>query len=257
MFSKFVEIFFNFMNKSILLGVVTSIHKQYCDIEFFQNIQSLSYPAYQILVVDNTNDNGVYADRIKSLLFKSNSEVIHINPENKKTIQIIADCQNILRTKALAQNLSLLIIESDIMPPLNFIGSMVAYNANVLCLPYWYEKGNNKDLLDDPYQKHPLIRRSVKISENQVKPVDLSFVECMFFMDGRLKLIHEAGLGCCLIDNSILDLFEFKAPSSDGVFSDSMFFTDMFNLRVAVYADTSICLVHLQGNWSIINYLNE
>ena len=55
------------MNKPrILVGCPTSFHKEYALEQYAESIKSLTYPNYDILLVDNSKDD-VYFKRIKKL----------------------------------------------------------------------------------------------------------------------------------------------------------------------------------------------
>ena len=55
------------MNKpKILVGCPTSFHKEYALEQYAESIKALTYPNYDILLVDNSKDD-VYFKRIKKL----------------------------------------------------------------------------------------------------------------------------------------------------------------------------------------------
>ena len=100
-------------NPKVLIGVVTASQKDYCVQEFKEQLKGFTYDNYEVLIVDNSEDpthikvfEGFYVVH-SSRLFEDGTY--------KRGNEMLAECQNIIRTKFLEGNYEYLyILESDV-----------------------------------------------------------------------------------------------------------------------------------------------
>jgi hypothetical protein len=94
--------------------------KQYCDKQFFSHLQRITINN-QLLIVDNTADNGEYADKLRCLIKK---DIIHIVPErrDRQFLYNVIESVNLCRAAFLESCSSyMVIVESDVIPPVNVL----------------------------------------------------------------------------------------------------------------------------------------
>jgi hypothetical protein len=117
-----------------LIVTYTNEVKDYCDEEFFNNLLKLSTPQpkiYDVLVVDNT-PSFRYSAKL-SCMFKTwgNFKLAHLmvtrEPKTSLFQRNVADSANMCRQEFLNGNYdSMLVIESDVIPPVDLIERLEA-----------------------------------------------------------------------------------------------------------------------------------
>jgi hypothetical protein len=146
----------------IFAAVYTNKVKSYCDVEFFNALQN-NISTEHIYVVDNTNDNGTYANELRNII---NCNIFNLDiPEEPHTTKFhrkVAESVLFLRDIFLASDYKyFLIAESDVIIPPNTIDTLL---ENIETLPsdtgavgaLYYEGYHNYGLSGIQYTNHVL-----------------------------------------------------------------------------------------------------
>jgi len=121
------------MTTEVFIAVYTNKVKRYCDVQFFNALQN-NVSTEHIYVVDNTTDNGSYANELKNII---NCNIVNLDipeyPESSKFHRKVAESVLYLRDIFLKSNYQYFgIVESDVIIPPNTIDSLL---ANIKAMP--------------------------------------------------------------------------------------------------------------------------
>ena len=216
------------MNHKVLVGCPTSFHKGYCINEYAEAIKNLSYDNYDILLVENSEDNEYYK-KIKQL----NIPVIK-GPYFESARDRIVASRNILKEKAIQSYDYLLSLEQDVIPPKDIIERMLSHNKKVISGIYF-----NRNVFEDGIKLIPLAY--VEIPGNEELPSMRTLNENELLSNKLIKIIS-CGLGCILIHKDALKKITFRYEKNS--FDDRWFCIDLYKNNIELYCDTSIKCKH-------------
>lgn len=214
----------------ILVGCPVSDYHEYCTDEFIESIKTLSYPNYDILLVDNSKDDRFYNS------IKDKVPTIRGNYFPSIHDRLIYN-RNLLRQKALDGGYEYFLnIDQDVVPPRDVIERMLNHNKDVITGLYFnpWERGGEKRLLatiwicsrNDPKKLVP-VKQDIVAGNNLIR-------------------IDSCGSGCLIIHRNVLEKIRFRYDLSEGEGVDDFFFCrDAKKEGFDIYADTSIKCKHL------------
>ena len=219
-----------FFMKKVLVACPTADVKEYCFSDWVNNAQNLTYPNYDVHVVDNS-DNRDFYEKWREIV--SMSRVSPLNYDSVK--QVMAKSHDECRKKALEGGYDYLLhLESDIFPPNDIIEQLLNSNKKIIGATYHIGVGEDSELM---VQKMENFGNELRETFGLDKG-DLSFV------DGKVKKVFSCGIGCILIHKSVLKKFKFRYEKGATVHPDSFFFFDMDAIGETVYVDTNIYCKH-------------
>jgi hypothetical protein len=150
------------MTKEVLIAVYTNKVKRYCDVQFFNALKN-NVSTEHIYVVDNTTDNGSYANELKNII---NCNIVNLDipeyPESSKFHRKVAESVLYLRDIFLKSNYQYFgIVESDVIIPPNTIETLL---TNIKAMPddtgavgaLYYEGFHDYNLTGIQYTNHVL-----------------------------------------------------------------------------------------------------
>ncbi len=226
----------------ILVGCPTSFHKEYALEQYVKTIKSLTYPNFDILLVDNSKDNS-YFKKIKSFKIP-----VIKGPYFESARDRIVASRNILREKAIKENYDYFFsLEQDVLPPSDIIEKLLKHNKKLITAVYFAH-----NVMPDQVSRElmPLVYKLVDKKDLSMRPLN----ESELWQQQGLTEVVSAGLGCLLIHKDILEKIKFRYEKN--TFDDRWFFIDCYNLKIKSFADTSIKCKHLILNrpypWSKI-----
>tara|TARA_Y100000034_G_scaffold122269_1_gene167502 strand:+ start:205 stop:1020 length:816 start_codon:yes stop_codon:yes gene_type:complete len=229
----------------VLVACPTYEGKDYCVDEWISHIKDLKYTNYNILLVDNTADNG---DHAKWLTDTYGIEVIHHYRKDTALNQMMAECNEIIRKRVIDKGYDYLMsIESDVFPPKNIIPYLINKKLDVISGMYRIGFGKWKFPLLQITEPTSKIHEETGMIEGKVR--QLWWDELLNFVDGEIKQIHACGIGCTLIKRRILDIIEFRTEETSSAHADSYFYMDLWNKNIPVFVDTSILCKHENEDW--------
>lgn len=232
-------------NPKILLCAPINIIKEYCIYDWLNAIKKLTYPDIEIFLVDNSN-NTAFSDKIRELGFNCQYEP----PGNREAREFMASSLERCRIKFLSGDYDYFFsLECDIFPPNDIIEKLLAHDLDVVGVTYWTEHKYHTRL---QLQGNYLYKTDFKNRTKEYRTRNLTFEEGQLFMDGTVKPIYGAGLGCVLISRDIMEQIVFRIDPDQVGYADSNFHKDIWKMGVNFYIDTSIIPKHLNSNWNTV-----
>jgi len=233
----------------VLVGCPTSIHKKYCIGEYWDRLSNLTYPNYDVLLVDNSKDNsylynlnemGVPA--IKSRYFKFAKDRVVFG-------------RNLLREKVLKGGYDyFLSLEQDVIPPRGVIERFLWRDKKIISglvfhlVPRVNDKGQ-KYLLQSP-----LLGRYSHKEEGKISFFDTDEV----LIINSMVDVDYCSMGCLFIHKDVLRQIKFRyeeygSDDEDSVYWDDICFCkDVKKLGHNIYADLGVkCRHRILGGYSI------
>ncbi|MFH1209366.1 MAG: glycosyltransferase [archaeon] len=213
------------MNSKILVGCPTSNHKKYCVKEYLEGIKNLTYKNFDVVVVDNSEDDGYYKE-LKKLGVNVIKDKYFENARDR-----IVHSRNILRKKVLDEGYDyLLSLEQDIVPPKDVIERLLEHKKDIISGLYFYLGDDKKTLLPVVWV-HYEGKYARRLYLNEVT-------------GNRIIEAITCGLGCVLIHRKVLEEIEFRYVKEKPSWDDLWFSEDARTKGFKVYVDTSIKCKH-------------
>ena len=225
----------------ILIAAPQADVKNYCFVEWLDNIRKFSYPESRIdiFLADNsqTTDNANY---IRSL----GVNCVHIPKDGRGIIEVMAECHQACLDYAKDNDYDYLLhLETDIFPEHNILEELMTYNKPITCGLY--------SIFDGAYRE-PMIRMIEKQNSGYMRAYGISGSTSLY-IDGSLLKVFSAGLGCTLIDKSLFGKIKFRSEEGLDQFPDTWFANDMFALNIPIYVSTKSQCKHYNRSWGTFN----
>jgi hypothetical protein len=231
----------------VLVACPTYAGKNYCIDEWMKTVKRFKYFNYDILMVDNTNDNGKNAKWIMDTY--GINVIYHYNQKVKGTKWLMAECNEVIRKYFLDNDYDYLFsLEADVMPrDETIIQKFINFDCDIVTGMYD---------IGDPGYSFPLIQKRVvyKDENGDVQETirQLSWQEIYPFLDGTLKNVFAAGIGCALIKKKVLEKVKFRISDINPyVHADSIFYMDTHNEGFRTFMDTSMYCWHMRDDKAI------
>lgn len=220
---------------NVLVCSPTAESKRYCEDDWLDSVHTLSYPKYDIMLVDNS-PNKANAKRLNGLGVHTK----YISPKNKDITQTLAVCHNVCRDYAKQKGYDYILhLETDVFPPKDVIEELMLYNKPVI--GGWYDVFYGTK------------RKSViQITEDKNAIMDIApYLEDYdtTFCDGEVKRCYHTGLGCSLIHKNIFSQIPFRMIKGEFTFPDSVFAYDLFVKGIPMYVHTGVVCEHRNHDW--------
>lgn len=244
----------------VLVGAPISDNHAYCTNKYLEGLMNLSYPNYDILLIDNSQTDKFY----KELKEAGFTNVIRAHSDEKFIRDRMVKCRNILRQKVLDEGYDYFLnIDQDVIPPKDIIKRMIDHNKKIITgiyfnhtfeeggkfFPtvwrYWNEKEIKtiKDNLEKVKKINPdIIKLLEKYNYDFSKlrmPLKMEDIE-----EPKLMKIKCCGSGCLFIHKEVLEKIKFRYEKGYG-FDDVWFCNDATEKGYEVFADTSMKCQHL------------
>ena len=242
----------------ILIGSPVNEMYDYCVEEYVNALKSLTYPNFDILLVDNSKGD-YFFNKLKSLNIPVIKGKYFDEPRDRMVFG-----RNLLKEKAIKENYDYFLnLDQDVLPPSDIIERFLSGKRRVLTGIYFnYKQFTPKEKGSREGNRHgqlfPTIWAHIdnKGSLRQIEEHELS--------PSRVIQVGLCGSGCLFIHKSVLKkiTFHYSKENDDPsvnklIFDDSYFCDDLRKLKIPIYADTSIVCRHLIKNkhwiWSDLN----
>tara|TARA_Y100000034_G_scaffold81602_1_gene97827 strand:+ start:281 stop:967 length:687 start_codon:yes stop_codon:yes gene_type:complete len=228
------------MHPKILVGCPTSSSHKYALEQYAEALKALTYPNFDILIVDNSQDN-TYFNKIKSL----GLPVIK-GPYYESARDRIIASRNLLRQKTIDENYDyFLSLEQDVLPPPDLLQNLLKYKKRVTTAIYFN------------YLNRANETRTLPVIWTRIDDKTRYVMQANELNTGLVK-IAGSGLGCILIHKTILEKIKFRYEKRYPAFDDVYFFLDCKDKGINLYANTNIICKHLLKNrpWDWRNIKN-
>jgi cellulose synthase/poly-beta-1,6-N-acetylglucosamine synthase-like glycosyltransferase len=218
--------------------------KDYCLDEFIENIQKITYKHYKHIVIDNTDDDGVYFEELKTKFNPLGIDVYHTKRGNSSR-EALARSQNLARKIFLEGNYDYLMsLESDIFPKPNIIDALVSHNLDIVTALYMigFEHDDTRT---------PCITLDWKNKETGTCGSRLIEPEQFIdYINQGVKDVMAGGMGCCLMYRKVVEKVKFTYLPGHNAHSDVFWFNDVKRLGYIVAVDTDILVEHKNSDWT-------
>lgn len=230
----------------ILIAAPTASAKNYIFDKWVINARNFTYPDTQIILFDNTLDNGAnakYLNKRYRQLFGHNEGflAIHSQIKSNSVIERMAYGHNQCVEKAKELGCKYLFhLETDILPPADIIERLLFHNKPIVGALYYRDEGlHRRPMIQVPIVKAPRILESA----NMLEGIDTTFV------DGTLKRVSHVGIGATLIHLSVFNNIKFRFEKGEALHPDAHFANDCIRNNIPIYCDTSIVCQHHNRDW--------
>lgn len=236
----------------ILVAAPISDVKDYVLYEWMEHVSQLTYPNYDILLVDNSLNDG-YINKFKYNF--PQVKFLHINPKGLRVQDFIRESQNKIRRYMLDNNyMALMSIECDVFPPLDVIETLFKHKADIATGLYgWGDAGVKRRPLVQQSHLYLDALRNMDVFRNE----NLSFEEGLRFIDGKTKEVFSTGLGCALISKAVLVNIPYRTDEDTEHHADTYFMLDAHFKGFKALCDTSVWCRHKSQSWIIQNAIVE
>ena len=224
----------------VLVFTPTYDGKEYCRKEFVENVMKFTYPNFEFLMIDNSKKGNYYHK-----LSKNGVPVVKV-PRGNSSREGLAAAQNYARKKALDEGFDyVLSLESDIFPPKDIIQRLLK-NWKPVVGALYYIGGVGKS------PKRPCVFVVKNDGSNGTRLIN-SEEHSKLLGVGGLHRIHGMGVGCTLIDVSVLKNRVFWTDERfSNKHSDVYFYMDLWNSKVPVFVDYDIDVRHENSDWNLV-----
>ena len=226
------------MENKVLIGVVTSIYKDYCYQEFSRQLKALQGQGHDVLIVDNSFCT-TPREEFKTIRYRKSGMLR----------EVIRDCMNIVRAELLMGDAThLMILESDVFIKEDSIDRLLVLDADVANFTYPLKlKCFNKQSLCVQLASTNNVYQMITPEESQ--ELINTGVKTLGIDTLNGKAITHVGYGCTLVRRKVLERIEFitgKTPAPDGrmPFPDSYFHYDVNRYRFSNRLDTDFIAEH-------------
>jgi len=223
--------------------VFTPIYKakDYCLDEFLENCKKITYKNYEHIIIDNSDTKQYYYE-LQSRLEGTGIKVFHTERGNNSR-EALARAQNVARKYFLEGDYKFLLsLESDIFPPIDFIQKLILHLRPVVT--GFYEIGSQTVRLPcitiKEYHKNLGAFGTRLLRKDEYKD----------YTNVGLKEVAAGGMGICLMERWVVELFPFYYDPRFTGHSDVYFFNDCLNHSIPVYVDTDIVCDHKNSDWA-------
>ncbi len=222
----------------VLVGCPTYEGMSYCLKQYIEAIKNLSFDGYDVLLVDNSNNDTYY----KKLLSKG-VKVLRIMPleDHRETI---VKARNVIKEFVINGNYDyFLSLEQDVIPPKDVIEKLLRHNKKIVSGVYYkYKEINNNKVF------YPILM--VAVDENG-KRIETNDPDCLIrdmyreeIEEDKLMKVEGCGLGCVLIHKEVLEKLSFRVEEGKEAYDDMFFSIDTKKNGFEIFADTSVKCKH-------------
>jgi GT2 family glycosyltransferase len=238
----------------ILLGTPTFEGKEYCLDLWAKIVKEISQKTKSdILLVDNSK-NDYYANLIRK---KYKLKVIKSKHYEKMPLTSLGEARKKFYQYAIDNKYDFIFsLEQDIFPPKDIIQKLLSIRNNIkvkeaiIGVPYIIKKitFEKRPFLDKDSLTNTALERMYSKTLKRMIQKNLTNRE----MKRRKKIFraYACGLGCTLIDVSIIKKFKVRYTEKRWRPDDAFLFLDCFNNKIPVYVDPSLLgkVIHIEGS---------
>ena len=230
----------------VLVGVVTYDKKGYMDDLFYGNIEGMSYPNFDVIIVDNSSDKKYYSKLKRRFKNKKNYVVKHVS-RGDTSREAQAKSLNKLREHFLAGDYDyLMLIESDLVPPKDIIERLMNHKVSVVGSVYLIGYADSKT-----QPPRPCLFGVKRKEGGEAKTFNYPPSEGFAMFGKGLIQVHGCGFGSTLMKRDIIERFRFWYDLNPPIkHSDVLFYMDMHNATIPIYVDSDMIIPHYNSDWN-------
>ena len=217
---------------------------------------NFTYPNFDIRLFDNTQDEGKNAHFLNHYVlenygcvgenekfFAENSLLNNLIEDKDSVIQRMAASHNDCRSEALSKGYQFILhLETDVFPQYDIIEQLLFSRKQVVGALYCRDEGKHRTLM---------IQSRVYRGFNSFTSLNLSTNDEINFCSEQLREVASVGLGCVLIDRSVLSKIKFRFEKGVNNHPDTYFSEDCFRNGIKIFANTSLIARHENKAWGV------
>lgn len=227
----------------VLLAAPIYDGKSYCFEAWLDHLSKLTAP-FDLLLVDNSEKNNFHKKIISRGI-----NCIYLKHKGRSQFDRMAASLNIIRQHALTNGYDYWFsLETDIFPPVNIIEMLLTMKRTVSA--GWYHIGHGAS-------SHPMIQLFEETANENYRNTWWLGKDAITFLDGSVKVVFHAGLGCVMIHSSVLEKIKFRYDHKNQIYPDLCFAYDLFMEGIDFYLDTSIICEHRNDSSGYIPVSNK
>lgn len=235
------------MDPKILIGCPIFEGKEYCFTQFLKGLESLTYENFDICLVDNSKSVDFFK-KIKSAASAWNKNhkqfffVERIPFDTPLPLDRIVRARNVLRKKVLEGGYDYFFsLEADVVPPVDVIERLLSRKKEIVSGVYF-------NLVPATNSLVALVYKKIGVDEKgRERTQSLTLEE---LLPSRLiENLHFTGVGCMLIQASVLKDISFRFETGSRAFDDWWFCEDARKKGFIVNADSSMFCMHYYRPW--------
>jgi len=218
----------------VLVGAPVYSKKSYITAEWISCIKNLSYPNYDVVVVDNSEEDLTFS----SIFQRDGIQTIR-SPSYSNPIQRITEARQRLYDYVVKGDYEYLMsIEQDILVPSGIIEALLSHKKPIVGAPYAVATHTNEQRrrVDYVMSASKLEKILTEIDEVEINEWYLS----KELANRGLLQVKSCSLGCTLISTEVLKKISARSNPSINRADDSYFFQDCKNNGISVYVDTGL-----------------
>lgn len=243
------------------------------------HLNKMSYPAFDVCVIDNTTDNGEFYESIKDLEVKGNKIISFRSPwkpEEEHSLRMLARVRNELREYFLAQDYDYLFwLDTDIFIPTDGIERLLNYNKDnigfyVHIFPEGMKQvpcllksgdiimGKGLEFLSfdeiNRYKQYVTDFRNGTLTE-----ADKNLIPFLIKDIYRPQLLKMYGvnLGCLLVRRNVVEAVPMRSHPTFLMGEDIWYFAEANDKHFEFWCDTDIRAEHRNKPWNEVDAQNK
>lgn len=227
----------------VLVFTPTYEGKEYCRKRFIENLNRISYPNWDFLLVDNSKSPN-YARKLRREGLK-----VTRTPRGANSREALAASQNYARKFMLENDYDyLLLLESDLFPPADIIWRLLKHAKRVVGAYYLIGQTSQEEV------GWPCVFVTEKASPDAVHPARTRLINSEEWAEmkmlGGLHEVHGMGVGCTLVTRQIIEDYPWWTDNRfDNKHSDVYFYMKLWNDKIPVYVDFDTQVEHQPSKW--------
>ena len=217
----------------VLVGAPVYSKKSYITAEWISCIKNLSYPNYDVVVVDNSEDLA-----FSSIFQRDGIQTIRSPSHSNPTQRITEARQSLYDYVAKGDYEYLMSIEQDILVPSGIIEALLSHKKLIVGAPYAVASHTNEQRrrVDYVMSASKLEKTLAEIDGVEINEWYLS----KELANRGLLQVKSCSLGCTLISTEVLKKISARSNPAINRADDSYFFQDCKNNGIPVYVDTGL-----------------
>lgn len=264
----------NLMPKVLVSAPTSSRHSHLLD-EWLGHLDKLTYPEFDVLLVDTTPDTEDYFNLLKTKKVHNKNIIVLRRPWNYKkdhVLQLLAYAREDIRQYFLKNEYDyLFFLDTDIFIPENSIQKLLSRNKELVGFyTHIFDKehkmpcvlksgeiimtgdGVNFYTFDeiDAYKDYVKRFQENKLTDKEKLLVDF-IIKDKF--KPELVPVYALGTGCLMISKNVLEQVPFRTHPTFILGEDIWFFNECNDKKFQFFCDTSVRAEHKNVNWNMIN----
>lgn len=228
----------------ILLAAPQHESKMYCWDAWWERVNQLSYPNFDIFISDNspTEDNAkIIREYAKSS--KHKTIIVHQKRRHTSLIKHINESHLACQRYAIRNGYKAMFhLETDVVPPIDVIERLWVHGKSVCSGVYDIFYGKRRKAMVQMIEQYDKTKTGLRIVDY------IEHAEADFFT-GRLEQVYHAGIGCILIHDHVLKQIKFRCVDGIDFHTDTWFGNDCYLNNIPIFVDTTVQCDHLNSTW--------